>query len=121
MSFVAATLLLNLDVADAFVSFANLLNRPLLHAFFRLDQPKMAEFYSAFDALFKSHLPKLHSHLNSLNLTPDLYLQEWIYTLYSRTLPIDLASRVWDLYCRDGEDFIFRTAVGKSWTCYNLK
>lgn len=108
----AATLLLNLDVADAFVSFANLLNRPLLHAFFRLDQAKMGEYYSAFETLLKSHLPKLHQHMNSFNLSADLYLQEWIYTLFSRSLPLDLASRVWDLICRDGDDFVFRTALG---------
>ena len=47
-----------------------------------------------------------------LNLSPDLYLQEWIYTLYSRSLPLDLASRVWDVYCRDGDDIVFRIAVG---------
>jgi len=123
MSFLAAILLLNLDVADAFICFANLLNRPLLHAFFRLDQPKMAEFYSHFEALFKSQLPKLHAHFQLLNLSSDLYLQEWIYTLYSRSLPLDLASRVWDLYCRDGEDFIFRTALGilKVYECVLLE
>ena len=112
MSFLAATLLLNLDLVDAFVIFANLLNRPLLHAFFRLDHIKMAEYYAAFESLLKSHLPKVHSHFQSLNLSPDLYLQEWIYTLYSRSLPLDLASRVWDVYCRDGDDVIFRIAVG---------
>ncbi len=112
MSFLAATLLLNFDVSEAFISFANLLNRPLLHAFFRLDQTKMAEYYSGFDTLLKSNLPKVHSHFHSLNLSPDLYLQEWIYTLYSRSLPLDLASRVWDIYCRDGDDFVFRVALG---------
>ena len=112
MSFLGAILLLNLDVADAFITFANLLNRPLLHAFFRLDQPKMAEFYCDFESLLKCHLPKVHSHFQMLDLSPDLYLQDWIYTLYSRSLPLDLASRVWDLYCRDGQDFIFRAALG---------
>lgn len=112
MSFLGAVLLLNLDVVDAFITFANLLNRPLLLAFFRLDQPKMAEFYCDFDSLLKCHLPKVHSHFQLLDLSPDLYLQDWIYTLYSRSLPLDLASRVWDLYCRDGQDFIFRAALG---------
>ena len=36
MSFIAAILLLNLDEADAFVVFANLVNRPLLAAFYRV-------------------------------------------------------------------------------------
>jgi len=38
MSFVAAVLLLNMDVHDAFICFANLLNRPCQIAFFRLDR-----------------------------------------------------------------------------------
>ena len=38
MSFIAAVLLLNMDVADAFVCFANLLNRPCQVTFFRVDE-----------------------------------------------------------------------------------
>lgn len=38
MSFIAAVLILNMDTAaDAFVAFANLLNRPCQLAFFRVD------------------------------------------------------------------------------------
>ena len=36
-----------------------------------------------------------------------------IFTLYSKSLPLDVASRVWDLFCRDGEEFLFKTAIGK--------
>lgn len=35
-----------------------------------------------------------------------------IFTLYSKSLPLDLACRVWDVFCRDGEEFLFRTAMG---------
>ena len=38
MSFIAAVLLLNMDVPTAFICFANLLNRPCQIAFFRLDE-----------------------------------------------------------------------------------
>ena len=37
-----------------------------------------------------------------------------IFTLYTRTLPLDVACRVWDMFCRDGEVFLFRTALGVS-------
>ncbi|KAH6947030.1 hypothetical protein HPB50_016732 [Hyalomma asiaticum] len=40
MSFLAAMLLLNMEVDDAFICFANLLNRPCQLAFFRVDQPQ---------------------------------------------------------------------------------
>ena len=36
MSFIAAILLLNLEEAEAFIVFANLVNRPLLAAFYRV-------------------------------------------------------------------------------------
>lgn len=35
-----------------------------------------------------------------------------IFTLYSKSLPLDLACRVWDVFCRDGEEFLFRTGLG---------
>jgi hypothetical protein len=47
MSFIAAILILNLDEADAFILFANLVNRPLLAAFFTLDQPLVSFILSS--------------------------------------------------------------------------
>uniref|UniRef100_H3DRG6 TBC1 domain family member 14 n=1 Tax=Tetraodon nigroviridis TaxID=99883 RepID=H3DRG6_TETNG len=37
MSFIAAVLILNLDTADAFIAFSNLLNRPCQMAFYRVE------------------------------------------------------------------------------------
>nr|XP_037282697.1 TBC1 domain family member 12-like [Rhipicephalus microplus] len=112
MSFLAAMLLLNLEVADAFICFANLLNRPCQLAFFRVDQPQMTAYYTLYDDFFRENLPKLYAHFKKHNLTSDLYLVDWIYTLYSRSLPLDVACRVWDVFLRDGEEFLFRSALG---------
>lgn len=35
-----------------------------------------------------------------------------IFTLYSKSLPLDVACRVWDIFCRDGEESLFRTGLG---------
>lgn len=112
MSFLAAMLLLNLDVVDAFICFANLLNRPCQLAFFRVDQPQMNAYYTLYDDFFRENMPKLFSHFQKNSLTSDLYLVDWIYTMYSRSLPLDVASRVWDVFLRDGEEFLFRSALG---------
>ncbi|XP_019358147.1 PREDICTED: TBC1 domain family member 12 isoform X1 [Gavialis gangeticus] len=112
MSFIAAVLILNLEEADAFIAFANLLNKPCQLAFFRVDHSMMLKYFAAFEVFFEENLPKLFLHFKSYNLTPDIYLIDWIFTLYSKSLPLDLACRVWDVFCRDGEEFLFRTGLG---------
>ncbi|XP_078269861.1 TBC1 domain family member 12 isoform X2 [Rhinoraja longicauda] len=112
MSFVAAVLILNLEEADAFIAFANLLNKPCQLAFFRVDHDMMLKYFASFEVFFEENLPKLFEHFTKNSLTPDIYLIDWIFTLYSKSLPLDLACRVWDVFCRDGEEFLFRTALG---------
>lgn len=112
MSFIAAVLILNLEEADAFITFANLLNKPCQMAFFRVDHELMLKYFAAFEVFFEENLPRLFNHFLSNNLTPDLYLIDWIFTLYSKSLPLDVACRVWDVFCRDGEESLFRTGLG---------
>ncbi|CAO2585348.1 TBC1 domain family member 12 [Lemmus lemmus] len=112
MSFIAAVLILNLEEADAFIAFANLLNKPCQLAFFRVDHSMMLKYFATFEVFFEENLSKLFLHFKSYSLTPDIYLIDWIFTLYSKSLPLDLACRVWDVFCRDGEEFLFRTGLG---------
>ncbi|XP_061646197.1 TBC1 domain family member 12-like isoform X2 [Phyllopteryx taeniolatus] len=112
MSFIAAVLILNLEEADAFVTFANLLNKPCQMAFFRVDHDLMLKYFAAFEVFFEENLPRLFGHFRTNKLTPDLYLIDWIFTLYSKSLPLDVACRVWDVFCRDGEESLFRTGLG---------
>ncbi|XP_069394923.1 TBC1 domain family member 12-like isoform X2 [Paralichthys olivaceus] len=112
MSFIAAVLILNLEEAEAFITFANLLNKPCQMAFFRVDHELMLKYFAAFEVFFEENLPRLFSHFQANSLTPDLYLIDWIFTLYSKSLPLDVACRVWDVFCRDGEESLFRTGLG---------
>lgn len=112
MSFIAAVLILNMDTADAFIAFANLLNKPCQMAFYRVDHSLMLTYFAAFEVFFEENLPKLFAHFKNNNLSSDIYLIDWIFTLYSKSLPLDIACRVWDVFCRDGEEFLFRTALG---------
>ncbi|KAK2180444.1 hypothetical protein NP493_443g06023 [Ridgeia piscesae] len=112
MSFIAAVLLLNMDVADAFICFANLLNRPCTIAFFRLDESLVKCYFDTYELLFAENLPVLYEHFEKQKVTADLYVIDWMFTLYARSLPLDIASRAWDVFFRDGEEFLFRMALG---------
>lgn len=111
MAFLAAVLLLNMEEINAFICFANLINRPMQMAFFSVDQPmvnafllnlfcdtirvsptnkfshscsfQMRAYFLAFEVHLQDHLPKLEYHFNDQGLTPDLYLTDWYDKFFS--------------------------------------
>lgn len=72
----------------------------------------MQAYYATYDEFFLENLPRLHRHFAASALTPDLYLLDWLYTVFAKAMPLDVASRVWDVFLRDGEQFLFRAALG---------
>ncbi|XP_008480143.2 TBC1 domain family member 12-like [Diaphorina citri] len=113
MSYICALFILNISTAyEAFVCFCNFLNKSVFYVFYSLNIRMMQAYYATYNDLFKYNLPKLHRHFHSCGLTPDLYLLDWIYTLFSKAMGLDLVCKIWDLVMRDGEVFIFRAALG---------
>jgi len=112
MSFIAAILILNLDEAEAFIVFANLVNWPCLAAFYSVEQTAMERYYNTFSSHLSSNLPSIASHFSRLGLRPDLYILDWWMTLFSKCSPLDITCRIWDLLIRDGEEFLFKAALG---------
>ncbi|KAJ6222741.1 hypothetical protein RDWZM_001286 [Blomia tropicalis] len=112
MSFLAAMLLLNLESpTTAFTAFANLLNNELLLCFYRLDQERMSIVYSYYERQLQCLMPRLAEHFRTIGLTVDLFIVDQMYTIFSRSLPLECVCRVWDLFLRDGNEFIFRASL----------
>lgn len=112
MSFIAAVFLLYLNPPQAFHCFANLLNKSCQLAFFRLDQEVMQSYFATYEEYFQENMPRLYDHFKEQKLTPDIYIIDWMYTLYIKSLPLDVACVILDVFFRDGEEFLFRTALG---------
>lgn len=72
----------------------------------------MNRYFRIHQILFEYNIPKLYAHFDEQKVKPDLYLIDWIFTLFSKSLPLDVMSRVWDVFFRDKEEFLFRTALG---------
>lgn len=69
-------------------------------------------YFRIHQMLLEYNIPKLYEHFETHKVKPDLYLIEWVFTLFSKSLPLDVTSRVWDVFFRDKEEFLFRTALG---------
>lgn len=72
----------------------------------------MSRIYTLFLKAFKHKLPSLFRHMHViLALPPHAYLEPMFLTLFALHCPIDLVSRVWDVYAFEGDQFLVRTAV----------
>jgi hypothetical protein len=62
--------------------------------------------------MLKTDLPELYRHFQSIDFAPEMYLYEWILTLYSQILPTGVAYRLWDWYFLYGDGLLFSAAIG---------
>lgn len=81
----------------------------------------MTSYFSTYNNLLKHNLNKLYIHFNHIGLTPEMYLVDWIYSVYAKSMNLELASIVWDNFLRDKDQFLFRAALGKlPWLFKNI-
>ena len=111
MNYIAAFLLLNqMEAWRAFGCVRALQRRPFSRILMSLE----AEAWRALSLAFALHLdealPQLGAHLKRVGLEPEMFLSEWMVPLFTRSLSLDAAAAVWDLFVREGEAILLRVA-----------
>mmetsp|Transcript_5492 Transcript_5492/g.7250 ORF Transcript_5492/g.7250 Transcript_5492/m.7250 type:complete len:373 (-) Transcript_5492:1831-2949(-) len=112
MSYIAAMLLLYLDEEDCFVALCNVFHS---HEIFNTKEVMRKHCFICND-LLKYYVPKVHYHLSSLDILPEMYMLDWILTLFSNTLNLEVVARLWDCYfyfdkALDKQLFLWRTVI----------
>ncbi|CAO3655034.1 unnamed protein product [Mucor hiemalis] len=111
-SFLAGTLLLNMNGQETFTSLVNMIsNSDVLSALYNSDEKKIQGFFKVFNVIFAENLPKLYLHFKNLTLTPENYLPDWFMTVFASIIPLELSSRLWDIYLLHGDIILFRTGL----------
>jgi len=111
MSYLAGVMLMYMDGFKAYCCLANLLKNHFFESFFRLDLPEMGWHLKFYEQIFSSNLPKLYEHFLKIGLMADHYCLNWFLTLYSKSLPLKLCSKIWDCFMMEGEPIIYCVAV----------
>ncbi|KAK4058330.1 hypothetical protein OIO90_000487 [Microbotryomycetes sp. JL221] len=106
-----ALLLVNMAPADAWVSLVNLVDKSFLKSFYGGKSDEMEAYYRIFDTLLADSMPKVYENFLRQSISPRLYLTPWLISLYVRFLPLDLATRIFDVFVLEGDSFLFRVAL----------
>ena len=111
LSYIAGTLLMQMDKFLSFVCFMNIILSPNILPFYRLDEINIKKRLDLFNEIFKLNLPKAYLHFQENEVFPEHYLLEWFMTLFTRNLNIELALRIWDIYMIEGIFVLYKTAI----------
>jgi hypothetical protein len=111
LSYVAGTLILQMEKFQSFICLMNIILNPAILPFYRLDEDKIKSRLDLFQEIFYCNLPKLYNHFINLDIIPEHFLIEWFMTLFSRSLSIELTFRIWDIYVIEGICVLYKTAI----------
>ncbi|KAF6766680.1 rab-GTPase-TBC domain-containing protein [Ephemerocybe angulata] len=111
---VAAMMLINLPIQNAFNVMRNLLDRHCLRSFYGGEQAKddVEAYYRIFDTLLADGMPKIYFNFKQHQISPSAYLLDWLIPLFLNHLPFEACARVWDVLILEGDSFLFRAAIG---------
>ena len=72
---------------------------------------KVMQTIYTLDKIYQRLLSKLNRHLDKTGLPINLFSTEWIMTLYSNCLRLDLVRTIWDAFFNEGWKVIYRIGI----------
>ncbi|XP_022242192.1 TBC1 domain family member 10B-like [Limulus polyphemus] len=112
MSYLAAMFLMQLEEKDAFWAFVSLLERrKYLWGYFHNVLERVESHAKVFEKILNRHLPRIHHHLNKLEVEPLMYTTQWVLCVFTSLPCWDTVLTVWDLLLLEGNVVIFQTAL----------
>lgn len=102
MSYLAAMLLMHFEQEEeAFVGLATMLTMGHFPYFYTVNHTGMSAHINVFDEVLSIGCPQMHRNFTIIGVNPQMYVIDWWMSLFSRSLPFDIAARCWDMYLLD--------------------
>ncbi|KAF1329884.1 Tbc1 domain family member 14, partial [Globisporangium splendens] len=112
MSYIAAALCFHMDSFTAFKALVSLMSTSLLFDMFRLEEKRTFHYLGVYNQIVEFELPRLHAHFQDAGIEAQMYAVDWALSLFTRSLPLNLALRIWDCFVLIGTPFFFQASVG---------
>ncbi|GAA6009353.1 hypothetical protein JCM11491_004287 [Sporobolomyces phaffii] len=111
LAYPASLLLVNMPPSEAFVSLLNLISKSFLKAFYASNPASLESYERVFDTLLADAMPKVYANFSSSVVRPGVYLVPWLTTLFVGFVPLELATRLFDVFLLEGDSFCFRVGL----------
>ena len=89
----------------------NIILNPILLPFYKFDEKQIEIRLNLFKQSFYYNLPELCEHFDKIGLIPQNYFWNWIMTIFTHVLNVDLCCRIWDVFMIEGLKSIYSAAI----------
>uniref|UniRef100_A0A158R5Y9 Rab-GAP TBC domain-containing protein n=1 Tax=Syphacia muris TaxID=451379 RepID=A0A158R5Y9_9BILA len=121
-AFIVGQLLLQMPEEEAFAVFVRLMELYRLRELYKPAMTELGLCMFQLECLVQEQMPDLHMHFNNMGFDTSMYASGWFLTLFTTTLPLELANRIMDVFLVEvfmlstlrldkGMECIFRIAV----------
>jgi hypothetical protein len=111
LSFIGGILLLHMNKFKAYIAMMNLILNPIILPFYTFDEKAIKTRLQLFKQVFYYNLPELCERFENLEVLPEHYFIEWNMTLFTKSVNIDIATRIWDVYMVEGIKAIYSAGI----------
>uniref|UniRef100_A0A0N5BNS3 Rab-GAP TBC domain-containing protein n=1 Tax=Strongyloides papillosus TaxID=174720 RepID=A0A0N5BNS3_STREA len=110
-AFIVGQLLLQMPEEEAFAVFVRLMEDYRLRELYKPTMTDLGLCMFQLECMVQEQMPDLYTHFNNMGFDTSMYASSWFLTLFTTSLPLDLANRIMDFFLVDGMDAIFRIAM----------
>lgn len=106
--------LLTLHIPSNYLVFqclANLFASEHFIAFYSLKLNLIKEYYTVFDIIFENHLKKLHHHFHDIGIKVDLFLFNWLQSMFLQIFDVNICGKIMDRFVIEGASYLIRIAL----------
>lgn len=116
-AFLVGLLLLHMPEEDAFAVLVRMMEEYRLREMYKPTMAELGLCIYQLECMVQELIPELHRHFESQNYHTSMYASSWFLTLFTSSLPLNLAARVIDLFLSEGMEIIFKISLGILMIC----
>jgi TBC1 domain family member 10 len=79
---------------------------------YRPDMAATKKFLSVFGDLGRFYLPAIWDRFEEEGMHQNMFLTEWIMTVFTRNFGFEFVTRVWDIFLFEGMKILYRICLG---------
>ncbi|KAF8384823.1 eat-17 [Pristionchus pacificus] len=110
-AFIVGQLLLQMPEEEAFAVLVRLMENYRLRELYKPTMTDLGLCMFQLECVVQEQMPDLFTHFNNMGFDTSMYASSWFLTLFTTTLPLEIANRIMDCFLVEGMEYIFCIAM----------